>query len=84
MPRVNFSGSFYTIKDLSESQPGNFELLAELSFEENAREFIVQQTLVTKGHKPGELHVYMLIENEILGQGLFSIRAGGMSDPFSR
>ena len=42
MHRVNFSGNFYTIKDLSESQPGNCELLAELFFEENPREFTVQ------------------------------------------
>lgn len=65
MHRVNFAGNFYTIKDLSEGQPGPSEVLAELFFEENTREFSVQDTLLTKGHKPGELHIYMLIENEI-------------------
>lgn len=65
MHRVNFTGSFYTIKDLSEASPGNCELLSELFFEENTREFSVQECLLTKGHKAGELHIYMLIENEI-------------------
>lgn len=62
--KVSFNSNFYTIKDLSENPPGACELMAELFFEENTREFVIEDALLTRGREFGEIQVYLLIQSD--------------------